>query len=106
MLLQSNSTSLDDFVVEDQVGLDRVESQKLLAFEQILEVLLAVFGKRFCIDVGHHVSDVVVLLQNRGNSRFDIFIALDQLQLFLKYRRAKVTDILNFFLQVHQLKGS
>lgn len=85
MFFQSHPTSLNNFIIKDKVRFDWVESEKLLAFEQILKVLLAVFGKRFCINARHHVSDVVVLVQNRRNGRFDIFIALDQQQLFLKY---------------------
>ena len=76
MFFQSHPTSLNNFIIKDKVRFDWVESEK---------VLLAVFGKRFCINARHHVSDVVVLVQNRRNGRFDIFIALDQQQLFLKY---------------------
>lgn len=64
LFLQCDSAVLDDIVVEDQLALHWVVGEKLLAFLELLGVVLEVIGHRLRVDVRDGVPDRVVLLED------------------------------------------
>jgi len=67
MLFELHSAIFDDFVIEDEISFYGVEGQKLFAFGYKLVILSGVVNKRFCVDMSHHIADVVVFFEYRGN---------------------------------------
>ena len=51
-------------------------------------------------------SDLVVLLEYGCDGRLDIAVGVDKLDFFFENAGSEITNILNFFLEIHQLKGS
>lgn len=47
-----------------------------------------------------------MLLEYREDDRFNIFVAIHELHFLLQDIGAKVTNILYFLLEIHQLEGS
>ena len=65
MLLQLYSAILNDLIIKDKISFDGIECQKLFASGYILVILLGVVNKRFCVDMSHHIADVVMFFQYR-----------------------------------------
>jgi hypothetical protein len=51
-------------------------------------------------------SDPIVLFQNGSNGSFDVMVAVDELYFAFEDGCAECANMLDFFLQVHQLKSS
>lgn len=65
MLLKVYSAIFDDFVIKDEISFHGIKGQKLFTFGYILVILLGVANKRFCVDMSHHIANVIVFFQYR-----------------------------------------
>ena len=77
MLLEVYSAIFYDLVIKDEISFHWIKGQKLFTFGYILVILLSVVNKRFCVDMSHHITNVIVFFQYRWNGWFYIFIAFD-----------------------------
>lgn len=105
MFFKNDPAAFDDLVIEYEISLDRIVSHEFLALVKVGNVVLKIIDECFGVKVRDDVPDFIVLLQNGGDCVFYVLVTLHELNLFFENSRSKITNILNLFLEVHQLEG-
>lgn len=106
MFLQLDPTILYHIIIEHQLALDGIISHKLLTFLQVLNVFFIVIQQIIAIKLRYDICNAIVLLQDGRYGTFNVLVTIDQGDFFLKDLCPKVSDVLDLFLEIHELKSS
>lgn len=105
MFFKYNSSTFDNLIIENQICFYWIIGHKLFALHKMDNVILAIVDQRFRIDMRYHISNFIMLFQDRGDSIFDVLVTLHEFYLFLEYGCSETANILDFFLEIHQSKS-
>lgn len=105
MLLQLDPTVLYHIIIEHQLALDWIISHKLLTFLQVLNVFFVIIQQIISIKLRYDICNAIVFLQDGRYGTFDVLVTIDQGDFFLKDFSSKVSDVLDLFLEIHELKS-
>ena len=106
MFLQLDPTILYHIIIKHQLALDGIISHKLLTFLQVLNVFFIVVQQIIAIKLRYDICNAIVLLQDGRYGTFNVLVTIDQGDFFLKDLCPKVSDVLDLFLEIHELKSS